>query len=224
MAAPAPSSWHLGRAGYFRLLVGPGEPRALAGYYVGEPPRAGQVAGLIFAVPGLSEPPAAGPVVVPSGSFGILAVSVAHAATRPRAASGAPAILDSATLAALLQGFRAVGEAVELFDIQKGLPAEVAAAAPPGRASALLEGFRDLVGRGVSASAPAPLGPLDEEDEGEDGKLDGCDVEGRACLPPGARPGAGAGSSRSRPRQAAPAAEGTDLLALVASGAPVWRC
>ena len=53
MTAPAAVSWHLGDAGYCRLLMGPGEPRALAGYFVGEMPRAGQAAGLVFAVPGL---------------------------------------------------------------------------------------------------------------------------------------------------------------------------
>ena len=62
MASPAAVSWHLGDAGYFRLLMGPGEPRALAGYFVGEMPRTGQAAGLVFAVPGLSAPPATGPL------------------------------------------------------------------------------------------------------------------------------------------------------------------
>ena len=161
-------------------------------------------------------------MTAPAAVLGILAVQAAHALTRPRAASGALASLDSAALAALLQAYYVnVVEPIDLSDTQEGLPAEVVSAAPLGRASSLLEGFRNLVGRSGAASVSLPLGPLDEEDEDEDGEIDEDDVERGAYLPPGVLPGTAAASSRARPRKSAHTAEAVDLQALVAAGAPV---
>ena len=113
------TTWRPGLPGYFRVCLRPNEPRSLGGYYVGSAGADGRA--LVFAVPGLGAhgsegEGAAGPVVIPSGSFGLLAVRSEHARAQPRTSSGALAELDGAALTALLRGYYGLEADLELSD------------------------------------------------------------------------------------------------------------
>ena len=86
-------TWRLGLPGYFGVCLRPNEPRSLGGCYVGSAGADGRA--FVFAAPGLGAhgsegEGAAGPVVTPSGSFGLLAVrrlKVRRALQRPSSKS-----------------------------------------------------------------------------------------------------------------------------------------